>query len=136
VNNRLIVALVKCGRNLCTFYAAHADKVTVAKIVTDNIAKESRLHTDESRLYFGPNTHFADYETVRNSSGEYIRGDVHTNSVDYHFGIFTRRKRYLAEYASKYKSDLAYKFPRSETRSSQDCSVACPKSSHAFSSDG
>ena len=32
----------------------HADKYTVSKIVTDNIARESHLDTDESRLYPAP----------------------------------------------------------------------------------
>jgi hypothetical protein len=55
--------------------------VTVTKIVADNIAKENCLHTDERRLYFGADTHRAAHETVRHSSGEYVRGYVHTNSA-------------------------------------------------------
>jgi hypothetical protein len=69
---------------------AHADKVTVSKIVTDNIDRESCLHTDESRLYLGADMHFASHETVKHSVGEYIRGDVHTNSAEGYFGIFKR----------------------------------------------
>ena len=36
----------------------------VVKIVRDNIARESRLHTDESRLYIGIGKEFAAHETV------------------------------------------------------------------------
>ncbi len=49
-NSRAIVALVERGGNLRSFHVAHADKDTVRRIVTDNIAKEARLFTDESRL--------------------------------------------------------------------------------------
>ena len=35
-------------------------KHSVSKIVTENVAKEARLFTDESRLYFGSDQHFAD----------------------------------------------------------------------------
>ena len=37
-----------------------ADKATVDKIVKENIAKESKLHTDESKLYGDAADHFAD----------------------------------------------------------------------------
>ena len=112
---RPIIALVERGGNVRTFHVAHADKVTVAKIVTDNISKESRLHTDESRLYLGADMHFASHETVKHSIGEYVRGDVHTNSAEGYFSIFKRGMRgvyqhcgekhlhrYLAEYDIRY----------------------------------
>lgn len=112
---RAIVALVERGGSVRTFHVPSADKVTVTKIVTENIARESRLHTDESRLYFGADEHFADHETVHHSSGEYVRGDVHTNSAEGYFSIFKRGMRgiyqhcgekhlhrYLAEYDFRY----------------------------------
>jgi len=112
---RPIVALVERGGNVRTFHVANADKVTVSKIVMDNIAKESRLHTDESRLYFGAEEHFAAHETVKHSIGEYVRDDVHTNSAEGYFSIFKRGMRgiyqhcsekhlhrYLAEYDFRY----------------------------------
>src|SRR6185437_15301719 len=50
-NKRAVVALVERGGNVRTFHVPVADKATVSKIVRENIDKESRLHTDESRLY-------------------------------------------------------------------------------------
>ena len=72
---RPIVALVERGGNVRTFHVAHADKATVSKIVGDNIDREARLHTDESRLYPEIGKEFAAHETVHHSSGEYVRGD-------------------------------------------------------------
>jgi transposase-like protein len=116
-NNRAIVALVERGGSVRSFHVAHADKATVGKIVMDNIAKESRLHTDESRLYFGSDQHFASHETVRHSAGEYARDDVNTNSAEGYFGIFKRGMkgvyqhcaeknlhRYLAEFEFRYNT--------------------------------
>jgi len=51
-------------------------------IVPDNIAQESRLYTNESCLYFGTSEHLLAHETIRNFSGEYVSGDVHTNATD------------------------------------------------------
>jgi len=122
-NNRPIVALVERGGSVHTFHVAHADKVTVAGIVTTNIAKESRLHTDESRLYGGMDEHFASHEHVKHTRGEYVRGDVHTNSAEGYFSIFKRGMRgvyqhcgekhlhrYLSEYDFRYNHRSALGF--------------------------
>jgi transposase-like protein len=122
-NKRPIVALVERGGNVRTFHVPVADKASVTKIVRENIAKESRLHTDESRLYFGSDEHFATHETVKHSIGEYVRGDIHTNSAEGYFGIFKRGMRgiyqhcaekhlhrYLAEFDFRYNHRIRLGF--------------------------
>ena len=97
-----------------------ADKANVTKIVRENIARETRLHTDESRLYLGSDQHFAAHETVRHSAEEYVRGDVHTNTVEGVFSVFKRGMkgtyqhcaekhlhRYLAEFDFRYNNRVA-----------------------------
>ena len=112
---RAVVSLVERGGNVRSFHAAVADGETVAKIVNENIARETRLHTDESRLYIKPGAGFAAHETVRHAGGEYVRGDVHTNTIEGYFSIFKRGMkgiyqhcgekhlhRYLAEFDFRY----------------------------------
>jgi transposase-like protein len=114
-NSRPVVALVERGGRVRTFHVAVADKVSVQKIVADNIHHESRLHTDESRLYSGMDERFIAHETVKHTAGEYVRGDVYTNSAEGYFSIFKRGMkgvyqhcaekhlhRYLAEYDFRY----------------------------------
>jgi hypothetical protein len=90
MNNRPIVALVERGGSVRTFHLPFADKETVTRIIRQNIARETRLHTDESRLYWGSAEHFAAHETVKHSAQEYVRGDVHTNTVEGFFSVFKR----------------------------------------------
>ena len=71
------------------------------KIVPDDIAKKSRLNTEESCLYFGPSEHFVGHETIRNFSGEYVRADVHTNATDALFWELQRRKGECISIAAK-----------------------------------
>ncbi len=110
-NKRAIVSLVERGGNVRSFHVAVADAPSVANIVNENILKETRLHTDESRLYTKVGAEFAKHETVNHSRKEYARGDVTTNSVEGFFSIFKRGMkgvyqhcgekhlhRYLAEY--------------------------------------
>ena len=72
-NKRPIIALLERGGNVRTFHAPVADKQSVTKIVRENIAKESRLHTDESRLYGGSDQHFDAHKSVKHSIEEYVR---------------------------------------------------------------
>jgi len=110
-----IISLVERGGRVRTFHVAVADKETVRRIVTENVARESRLHTDESRLYFDAHEWIDSHETVKHSAREYARGDVHTKSAEGYFSIFKKGMRgvyqhcrekhvhrYLAEFDFRY----------------------------------
>ncbi len=124
-DKRPIVALIERGGNVRTFHVPVATKVEVTKIVRENIAKESHLHTDESNLYGDEHKHFAAHKTVKHTGGEYVRIEypitgeppesVHTNSAEGYFSIFKRGMRgiyqhckekhlhrYLAEFDFRY----------------------------------
>ncbi len=114
-NKRAVVSLVERGGKVRSFHVGVADKPTVTKIIKENISGKSRLHTDESNLSSGADRHIASHETVKHSVKEYVRGDVHTNSVEGYFSIFKRGMkgvyqhcaekhlhRYLAEFDFRY----------------------------------
>ena len=83
----------------------------------ENIDRETRLHTDESRSITAVARLFAAHETVDHTGKEYARGDVNTNSAEGYFSIFKRGMRgvyqhcsekhlhrYLAEFDFRYNS--------------------------------
>jgi transposase-like protein len=120
---RAILTLVERGGEARSFYVENAPIEKVVKIVRDNVAKESRLHTDESYLYRKVGKEFADHESVVHSRQEYARGDVTTNTVEGFFGVFKRGMkgvyqhcdekhlhRYLAEFDFRYnyRASLGY----------------------------
>ena len=114
-NKRPIVALVERGGRARTFHVAVADKRTVTKIVLENISRESRLHTDESRLYTGTEAFFNSHETVNHSAKEYVRDDVHTNSAEGFFSVFKRGMRGVYQHCSekhlhRYLSEFEFRF--------------------------
>jgi transposase-like protein len=122
---RPIIALVERGGSMRAFHVAHADKFTVAGLVAMNIDRETRLHTDESRLYTEIGAHFAAHETVHHSSGEYVRGDVHTNSVEGFFSIFKRgmsgvyqhcSEKHLHRYVAEFDFRYNHRHVSDETR--------------------
>lgn len=92
-NKRAVLGLIERGGNVRTFHVASATKENVADLVSENIAVESVLVTDESRLYPAIGKSFNAHWTVRHSAGEYVRGGVHTNTIESYFSIFKRGMR-------------------------------------------
>jgi hypothetical protein len=114
---RTIISLVERGGEVRSFHVPEATLGNVVNIVRGNISKESRLHTDESRLYLTVGKEFKAHETVVHSAKEYARGDVTTNTVEGYFSIFKRGMkgvyqhcaeknlhRYLAEFDFRYNT--------------------------------
>jgi transposase-like protein len=119
-NKRAILSLVERGGSVRSFHPAVADAATVAQIVRENIHRETRLQTDESRLYTKVGAEFAAHETINHSKSEYKRGDVTTNTVESYFSVFKRGMRgtyqhcgekhlhrYLAEFDFRYNNRIA-----------------------------
>jgi transposase-like protein len=95
-------------------------KDTVVAILRENIAKEAIVHTDEAYHYRGIAADFAGHDFVRHSADEYVRGDVHTNTIEGFFSIFKRGMkgvyqhcgkkhlhRYMAEFDFRYSNRVA-----------------------------
>lgn len=116
-HKRAIVSLVERGGSVRSFHVPAAHLETVVKIVRENVARETRLQTDESGLYKAVGKEFAAHETVNHARKEYARGDVTTNTVESHFSVFKRGMRgtyqhcaekhlhrYLAEFDFRYNN--------------------------------
>lgn len=114
---RAILSLVERGGEARSFYVENAPIEKVVEIVRANVAKESRLHTDESYLYTTVGKEFGAHETIVHSKKEYARGDVTTNTVEGFYSIFKRGMigvyqhcgeshlhRYLAEFDFRYSN--------------------------------
>ena len=116
-HKRVVVSLVERGGKARAFHVDNARVENVVPIVKANIAKESNLMTDESRLYRGIGKDFASHDAIEHGKDEYVRGDVHTNTVEGYFSIFKRGMkgiyqhcgenhlhRYVAEFEFRYNN--------------------------------
>jgi hypothetical protein len=105
-----VVSLVERGGRARSFHLPYPEGFEISKMVVENVAPGTRLHTDESNLYHNAGK-VLKRETVNHSRDEYARGDVTTNSVEGYFSVFERGmvgvyqhvseqhlKRYLAEF--------------------------------------
>jgi len=110
-----VLALVERGGKVRSFHVPSVNATTLAPILKDQIASDSRLMTDEASQYTLVGREFADHGVVSHGIGEYVRGDIHTNVVEGYFAIFKRGlkgayhhvskkhlKRYLCEFDFRY----------------------------------
>ena len=112
---RAIVSLVERGGTARSFYVGRANVDNVAAIVRENVAKESRLHTDESRLYRAVGKEFTAHEAVNHGQKEYARGDVSTNAIESYFSVFKRGMKGVYQHCSekhlhRYLAEFEYRF--------------------------
>jgi len=85
-----VFALVERGGEVRSFHVASVNAKTLKPIIEAQMAKSARLMTDDAGQYrvIGPVA--ASHETVNHSAQEYVRGNVHTNTVEGVFSIFKR----------------------------------------------
>ena len=114
------LSLVERGGDVRSFVIDKADTANIKPIVDANLAKESRLMTDQASYYIGIGKEFAGHESVDHSKEEWKRGDAHTNTLEGYFSVFKRGMkgvyqhcaerhlhRYLAEFDFRYNNRVA-----------------------------
>lgn len=88
---------------------------TLKAVIAENVQQGARIMTDDWSGYRGLKHEGWKHESVKHSMFEYVRGDVHTNSIEGFFGILKRGlngiyhsvskkhlHRYLAEFQYRY----------------------------------
>lgn len=85
---------------------------TLIPILRENIASEATVYTDEARQYSNLGHIFADHDFTTHKKGQYVRGNVHTNTIEGYFSIFKRgmkgvyqhcNKKHLHRYAAEFE---------------------------------
>lgn len=116
-----VVALVERGGPVRSFHVTENMNKKVARdILFANVDKASDVVTDEAPFYPAPAANFAQHSTVNHSADEYVRGDIHTNTIEGVFSVFKRGmigtyqhcgeqhlQRYLNEFDFRYSNRKA-----------------------------
>jgi transposase-like protein len=82
-------------------------------VIHKNIHKSARIVTDEAPFYKGLHKDFeGGHDTINHSSGQYVNGDITTNTVEGFFSILKRgmigtfhavSKKHLHRYVSEFE---------------------------------
>lgn len=84
-----------------SFVVKDLKKETVLPILRENISREAHIMTDEARLYDQLSADFAGHDFVRHAVDEYVRGNIHTNTIEGFFSIFKRGMRGIYQHCDK-----------------------------------
>jgi len=110
-----VVALVERDGRVRSHHVPEVNAKTLAPILEAQLDGASYVYTDEGGAMRKAAKQFKHRGSVNHSIGEYVRGDVHTNTIEGYFSIMKRGihgvyhhvsqqhlKRYLAEYDFRY----------------------------------
>jgi transposase-like protein len=120
-HKNVVLTLVRRGGEARSF---HVDSTTIADIVPilrANIKAESKVMTDEANQYKSlAETFFPLHDAVNHKAEEWVRGDVHTNTVEGFYSVFKKGMkgiyqhckekhlhRYLSEFDFRYSNRVA-----------------------------
>src|SRR5436309_14095310 len=114
------MTLVTRGGSARSFHIEGTTHAQLLPIIRANIQAETAVMTDEASWYKTLGTMFASHQAVEHSAAEYVRGLVHTNTVEGYYSIFKRGMkgvyqhcsekhlhRYLAEFDFRYSHRVA-----------------------------
>lgn len=85
-----VVALVERGGRVRMFPMPRVTGENLRNAMREYVKPTAKLMTDEYAVYNKLGKEFAAHERVNHASGEYVRGEAHTNTVE---GVFSLLKR-------------------------------------------
>jgi transposase-like protein len=113
----MVMAVVERGGEIRIQVGKNSNKWTLHPFIKQHAPNPKRIMTDELPSYKGIGDHDTTHETIEHSAKEYVRGDVHTNTVEGAFGLFERAivgsfhqvsvkhlDRYLDEFEFRYNN--------------------------------
>jgi len=114
-----VVGMVERGGILKASVTENTTARTLTKQIADNISQTAKVYTDE---WVGYNSikRIYDHSVVKHNSGEFVRGRVHTNTIEgfwsimkrgvvgiYHFTSRKHLQKYVDEFVFRYNTRLA-----------------------------
>jgi transposase-like protein len=120
-HKNVVLTLVERGGSARSFHIENTSISQVVPILRTNVIRESKLMSDEAQHYKAVRKEFAEGSgAVAHQHDEYVRGDIHTNTVEGYYSIFKRGMkgvyqhcaekhlhRYLSEFDFRYSNRVA-----------------------------
>lgn len=110
----VLFGAVERGGDIRTGVVPNTQMGTIKTTIALNVEKGSKVSTDDGRHYLNLSGMGYDHEAVNHSAYEWVRGDVHTNTIEGHWGLFRRAIKGTHVHISnkhlwKYACEFAYR---------------------------
>lgn len=109
-----VVGLVERGGDVKAFATNNVNSTTLTGLVYDYVDRSAKVMTDEFGGYHYVSLHNA-HETIAHGKKEYVRGNVHTNTIEGFWGQLKRSVRGTYVHVSKqhmqsYINEFAFRY--------------------------
>jgi transposase-like protein len=117
-NKDVVIGVRERGGELRLVQTPDNKADTVYRVIADNVAKDAEaIMTDESNIYNFQTTQFhrVRHERIRHKEKIYVRGDVHTNTVESAFSLFKRGltgafHKVSLKHLQRYLNEFSFRF--------------------------
>ncbi len=115
-NKTAVVGAVERGGSLRMQVVSARDRKTLHDFIKKTTSPDTKaIYTDDWRAYDGIADHNTRHETVNHSAEEWVRGDVHTNTVENVWSLFKRSvvgsyHKLSAKHLDAYLDELEWRF--------------------------
>lgn len=101
-----ILTLVERDGRARSFHVPAVNAKTLRPILKEQIKSDTHIMTDDASVYQPQRNdklceHFASHSVVKHGIGEYVRGNIHTNTIEGYFSIFKRGMTGVYQHCSK-----------------------------------
>lgn len=119
-NKEVVVGIRKRNGDLRFFHASDAKAGTLAKYIRENISEDVEIiFTDDASANEVAirKTQLGKHKVIKHSSGVYVMGDIHTNTVESAFSLLKRGimgtwHRISAKHLPAYLEEMEFRFNR------------------------
>ena len=103
------------GGRARSFHVSGTAAADLLPIIKAHVASGSHVMTDEAGQYTHLGKHFARHEYVTHGTSEYVRGDVHTNTLEGFYSVFKRGMKGIYQHCAgkhlhRYVSEFDFRY--------------------------
>jgi transposase len=110
-----VIGIVERGGEVKAIVSVDTKAASITPFITENVEQGTQLMTDEYRSYSRISLHGYHHQKVNHGSGQYVVGDVHTNTIE---GFWSQLKRSISgtyhsvspQYLQHYVDEFAYRY--------------------------
>jgi len=124
VDKSMVIAAIERGGNvrIRTAGKMKRNKEVLHGFINQHVSDDAaNIYTDEARGYIGIGDENTTHQTVNHSIKEYVRGDVHTNTVESVFSLFKRSlvgsfHQISAKHLDRYLDEFSFRYNNRKNR--------------------
>ncbi len=128
-NKTPVVAMVQRGGAARATTTKSLSTAALAATVQRHVSLDAQLMTDEWKAYYGLDRLYDGRESVKHGAGEYVRGNVHTNTVESFFallkrGIMGSYHHVSRKHLSRYCDEFAFRWSHRDVSDAERTTAA------------